>query len=144
MFMALDGTDAAAMAWMPAHTKETDVGQVSLGDGSMLTAVDRMANNEADMLAKAAVEAHRVPKQVRTQIKKLDSLVEATARWVARATWAAGNQTVQPHRDTEASRAAPDSSCESKEAAKHGEARQTSEGDGHAPACDVRWSYNQV
>jgi hypothetical protein len=106
MFMALDDTDAAAMVWMPAHTKETDVGQVSLGDGSLLTAVDRMANNEADMLAKTAVEAHRVPEQVRSQIKELDRLVEATARWVARATWAAGNQKVQPHRDTEASRAA--------------------------------------
>ena len=106
MITALDDTDAAAMVWMPAHTKATDVGKAFLGDGSRLTAEDRMANEEADKLAKAAVEAHRVPKQLRAQIKQRNELVEATARWVAWATWAAGNQTVEPLRDTDASRAA--------------------------------------
>jgi hypothetical protein len=48
MFTALGDTEAAAMGWMPAHTKDTDVGRVFLGDGSNLTAVDRMANGEAD------------------------------------------------------------------------------------------------
>jgi hypothetical protein len=106
MFAALDDTEAGAMVWMPAHTKEADVGRVCLGDGSKLTQLDRVGNDEADRLAKLAVEAHRVPKQVRDRIEELNSVVEKTARWVARATFAAGNQTIKPLRDTEASRAA--------------------------------------
>jgi hypothetical protein len=47
-----------------------------------------------------------VPKQVRDKIKELNVVVENTARWVARATYAAGHQTVKPFRDTDASRAA--------------------------------------
>jgi hypothetical protein len=105
MFAALDGTDAAAMVWMPAHSKEEDVGRLYLGDGSRLTEHDRKGNDEADRLAKLAVEAHRVPKQVREGIKELSVVVERTARWIARATYAAGHQTVRPFRDTEASRA---------------------------------------
>jgi hypothetical protein len=82
------------------------VGRLYLGDGSKLTQLDRKGNNEADRLAKLAVEEHRVPKQVRDNIKELALVVERTARWVARATYAAGHQTVKPHRDTDASRAA--------------------------------------
>jgi hypothetical protein len=106
MFAALNDTEAAALVWMPAHTKESDVGQLCLGDGSKLTHFDRKGNHEADKLAKLAVEAHRVPTQVRDRIEALNSLVEKTARWVARATYIAGHQTVKPLRDTDASRAA--------------------------------------
>jgi hypothetical protein len=106
MLAALDDTESAAMVWMPAHTKESDVGQAYLGDGSRLTCSDRKGNNEADRLAKLAVEAHRVPKHVRDEVKELNAVVEKTARWVARATYAAGHQTVKPCRDSEASKAA--------------------------------------
>jgi hypothetical protein len=106
MFAALDDTEADAIVWMPAHTKETDVGRLCLGDGSYLTDLDRKGNDEADRLAKLAVEAHRVPKAVRDSIKERNGLVEKTARWVARATYAAGHQTVKPSRDTDASRPA--------------------------------------
>jgi hypothetical protein len=72
----------------------------------MLTDDDRRGNEEADRLAKLAVEEHRVPKHVRDMVKNLNSVVENTARWVARATYAAGHQAVKPFRDTDASKAA--------------------------------------
>ena len=91
---------------MPAHTKDDDVGRLLLSDGSLLTEVDRLGNAEADRLAKLGAQSHRVPKAVRECIKEHHQLVERTARWIARATWAAGHQTVRPLRDTDASRAA--------------------------------------
>ena len=106
MIAALDDTEAEAMVWMPAHTKVTDVGRLYLGDGSTLTDLDRKGNGEADRLAKLAVKAHRVPKVVRDSIKQRNELVDGTARWVARVTYAAGHQTVEPYRETEASKAA--------------------------------------
>jgi hypothetical protein len=106
MFTALDDTETDSVVWMPAHTKEEDIGRAYLGNGTRLTHLDRKGNEEADRLAKLAVEAHRVPKQVQDRIKEFNLVVEDTARWVARATYAAGHQTVRPFRDTEASRAA--------------------------------------
>ena len=94
MFAALEGTEAAAMVWMPAHTDEADVGRLDLGDGSKLTHLDRKGNSEADRLAKLGVEAHRVPEQVCDRVNELNKVVEKTARWVARATYAAGHQTI--------------------------------------------------
>ena len=114
MFAALADTEAAAVVWMPAHTKEEDVGRLHLGDGTLLSESDRKGNEEADRLAKLAVEAHRVPKQVRECIKELNVVVERTARWVARATFAAGHQTVRPFRDTDASRAAASAAAKRK------------------------------
>ena len=64
MLAALDDTEPDAVVWMPAHTKESDVGRLYLGNGSTLTQLDRKGNNEANRLAKLAVEAHRVSKQV--------------------------------------------------------------------------------
>ena len=124
MCAALDDTDVAAVVWMPAHTKKEDVGRVYLGDGSKLTDLDRKGNEEADRLAKLAVEAHRVPKQVRDKIKELDLVVERAARWVARATYAAGNQIVQPFRDTDASRVAAVTAARGRMLAKRGERGQ--------------------
>jgi hypothetical protein len=106
MHAALDDTEIDAMVWMPAHTTEADVGRSYLGNGSRLTHMDRKGNDEADRLVKLTVEAHRVPKQVRDMVKELHLVVEKTARWVAKATYAGGHQTVKPFRDTDASRAA--------------------------------------
>ena len=64
MFAALADTEAAAVVWMPAHTKEEDVGRLHLGDGTLLSESDRKGNEEADRLAKLAVEAHRVRSNV--------------------------------------------------------------------------------
>ena len=104
MFAALEGVPPEAMVWMPAHTSEDDIGIALLGDGSRLSKVDRDSNAETDRLAKEAVKEHRVPKVIRDQLKRQDALTEATARWVARATHAAGHQKSMPFRDTEASR----------------------------------------
>jgi rubrerythrin len=82
------------------------VGTVTLGNGQILTAVDRMGNAEADRLAKLAVATHRVPEEIRKRVNDQRLLVDETARWVAMATWAAGHQECAPHRDTDASRAA--------------------------------------
>jgi hypothetical protein len=106
MFAALGDTPPEAMVWMPAHTSRKDVGVKLLGDGSTLTAIDRESNAEADRLAKLAVEVHRVPKAPLDFVTEHEQLVAATARWIAVATYEANHQEVQPHRDTDASRAA--------------------------------------
>lgn len=119
MFAALGDTDRGSVVWMPAHTSEDDVGIARLGDGSLLTAIDRAANAEADLLAKAAVELHRVPQQVRTEIRKRDELVTLTARLVARITYEAGHQTLPPQRDTDASRATAAAAARMRQQAAH-------------------------
>ena len=103
MCVALDDTEVDAMVWMPAHTKESNVGQTVLGDGRPLTLFDRVGNEEADRLAKLGAKSHGVPEPIRRRIHDHNRLVEQAARWIARATWAAGHQTVRPLRDTESS-----------------------------------------
>jgi hypothetical protein len=53
-----------------------------------------------------AVEEHRVPKTTVAKLRKQDLLVEATAKWIATATFEAGHQAITPFRDSEASRGA--------------------------------------
>ena len=56
VFAALDDFDEPHVdvdfAWMPAHTKGSDIGLARLSNGSLLTKRDRLANNAADCLAK--------------------------------------------------------------------------------------------
>ena len=106
MHAALDDTARDAVVWMPAHKKESDVGVARLGNGSYLTQLDVKGNAEADRLAKLAVGEHRVPKWVATKVQEQDALVEATARWIAMATFEANHQTIKPLRDSDATRSA--------------------------------------
>ncbi len=103
---AVDDKPPQAFVWMPAHTLAASVGVAALGDGSRLTAVDRSANQGADLGAKLAVEAHRVALPIRRAYKAHDAKVTALAKWVGKVTYHANHRPREPHRDSEASRAA--------------------------------------
>ena len=105
MHVALDGTPPEAVIWMPSHVKAGGCGTIIRGDGFLLKEIDVAANAEADKLAKRAVEEHRVPLLVRSEIKEHDDLTTLNAMWIARATATANGQDDDPRRDTEASKA---------------------------------------
>ena len=94
MLTYFDDTPRQAVVWMPAHTPEAAVGHRRLGDGSLLTAVDRQANAEVDRLAKAAVEEDRVPEALRKLVAVVAGRVSDIARWIGRATVAANEHQV--------------------------------------------------
>ena len=79
---------------MPAHTKPSDVGVVSLSNGQRLTAKDRLANDAADHLAKRGAQTHRIPAWLRKSIKKHELLAVWAARTLAIATHASNNLVV--------------------------------------------------
>ena len=81
-----DSADLAPVIWMPAHAAEWQVGSARKGDGSVLTATDRIANDLADRFAKAAAEAHRVAGPIREAIHQRHSKVTDMAVRVARVT----------------------------------------------------------
>ena len=83
---ALDDTPTESLVWMPAHTSLADVGRAVLSNGSLLTVIDRTMNDRADCLAKRAVEAHRVPRLIRQQIKAEDERTTNLARWIGQVT----------------------------------------------------------
>ena len=94
------------IVWMPAHTNADEVGVKRLSEISYLIGCDRFANDTADALAKAAVEQHRVPAQLRSEIAGHERLQEETARWIAEVTILASNSSAESNRDTMASRSA--------------------------------------
>ena len=91
---------------MPAHKSSNDVGRLKLGNGHLLTEIDRICNDMADGLAKDAAHTHKVPDEVIGAIVAQEKLVEDTAKLIAEMTWAANHQTQEPLCDTDASRAA--------------------------------------
>ena len=72
VFAALDDLDEphvdVDLAWILAHTKESDIGFARLSNGSLLTKRDRLANNAADCLPKSGAQFHRVPKAARQRV----------------------------------------------------------------------------
>ena len=81
-----DSADLAPVIWMPAHAAEWQVGSARKGDGSVVTATDRIANDLADRFAKAAAEAHRVAGPIREAIHQRHSEVTDMAVWIVRVT----------------------------------------------------------
>ena len=90
VFAQVDDVLDLDLAWMPAHTKPADVGELLLSNGLALTCIDRDANAEADRLAKAAAVAHRVPASVRGRVDAAHARARELALWIGRATAAAG------------------------------------------------------
>ena len=88
---------------MPAHKSKQSAGKARCGNGEFLAANDIAGNAEADRLAKLAVEQHRVDPVEIEMWRRLCEQTTATAKWIARATWAASNCEEAPFRDTEAS-----------------------------------------
>ena len=58
LFQALDDGFVDNVKWVPSHSSDLLVGQVLRGDGLPITLGDVCANQQADRLAKLAVEAH--------------------------------------------------------------------------------------
>jgi len=85
----LECTGSDNVVWMPAHTAEHDVGVLRLSDGQPLSEEDRAGNDEADRLAKDAVEAFRVPPALRSALSSYARKVIDVATWIGRATLAA-------------------------------------------------------
>ena len=75
-----------------------------LSNGDTLTETHRDANDRADVLAKAAVEAHRVEEGEVDRWLTYVADAQAAAVWVARATHEANNQPDYPFQDSEAAR----------------------------------------
>ena len=106
LFSAVDDTPLESFVRMPAHCSMDEVGRAALGNGSLLTEIDRHANDLADESAKAAVEAHRVPEAIRERVKDAAAEVRAAAMWLGRVTHLANNQPGPQRRDSTASRRA--------------------------------------
>ena len=103
---ALEGIERKLVGWMPAHLTKTDLalGTATKSDGSLVSAMDLMAKNVADRLAKLGVEHHRVPQEEVRRWKKAVEAAKARAKWIGMATHAASNFPQFPFRDSEASR----------------------------------------
>ncbi len=86
IFSHLDDCTDVDLEWMPAHSKPDDVGKLLLSDGAPLTERDRMANAEADRLAKLAAASVRVPADVRGSIAAARGRAWQLACWIGRAT----------------------------------------------------------
>ncbi len=104
LFSSIDDVPPRMFVWMPAHCGLDEIGRAVLGDGSLLTAVDRVTNELADTYAKQAVELHRVPVAVRKRVTDAAAGVREAAMWLGRVTHLANNQPAAPRRDSEASR----------------------------------------
>ena len=104
VFTAIDDTPLEAFVWMPAHSTADDVGSLLLGNEAPLSEVDRQWNARADAEAKAAVEAHRVPVEVRRRVKQEAKRVREAAMWLGRVTHLANSHADAPHRDSESTR----------------------------------------
>ena len=89
---------------MPAHTREDEVGVTLKGDGCTLTAIDRAGNARADVEAKLAAAAQRVPKRIREAVGRITEDATALACWVGMSGLLANHRAIPPHRDSEAKR----------------------------------------
>ena len=103
---ALDDVDNELVVWMPSHKSANDIGRLRLGNGDLMTEMDRIGNNAADALAKEAALTHKVPKEIIDALDAQEKLVADTAKLIATMTWVANHQTDEPCRDTDASRIA--------------------------------------
>jgi hypothetical protein len=66
-----DKKQAMDVVWMPAHTKEAQIGKAKLGNGELITSADRKGNAMADAMAKHAAKEHRFLKHICTQEQEL-------------------------------------------------------------------------
>ena len=73
-------------SWTPAHTVAADVGVRRSGDGSLLSAHDRLGTEEVYRLAKEAAREHRVAAEVFRSVRRQKKRVSRLVWWGARAT----------------------------------------------------------
>ena len=104
LLAALDDTPVELVVWMPAHTKDSDVGVKKFGDGTFLSGRDRATNGLADTHAKEAAGEVRVPKPTRVLLENYHSTTKEAARWIGEITYSANHRSEAPFRDSAASR----------------------------------------
>ena len=100
----LDGTPPEMLIWMPAHKTKGQAARCLMSNGEVLTETHRDANDRADVLAKKAVEVHRVRKEEYELWVQTYEETQTAAKWIARATHEANNQAEYPFQDSEAAR----------------------------------------
>ncbi len=93
--------DRMLVEWMPSHLSAATASQRRKSDGTMVTEMDRKANQLADVLAKRGAATHRVPAAIRHQWKQAVDATHWLALTVGYFTWAANNNDQQPRRDAE-------------------------------------------
>ena len=74
-----DGCIDDVIRWMPAHKGAQEAAQLRDSRGQPLTENDVKVNAMVDELAKAAVEEHRVPVEVRREVGRKRALVRMVA-----------------------------------------------------------------
>ena len=80
VFPHFDGEDIdGRIRWMPAHKGEDSTGKLKDSRGGVLTVRDIKANEAVDVLAKAAVEEHRVSEAKRKLVVTRDARVRFIA-----------------------------------------------------------------
>ena len=102
---AADDTSPDDFVWMPAHSRQADIGVEELSNGELRTAADVRFNAHADIAAKEAVELHRVPASIRTRLADHETVVREAAVWLGTITHRASAPDGWATRDSLASRA---------------------------------------
>ena len=78
--------DPTHVVWMPAHCRLAAVGERKLGNGEVLTALDRTGNAFVDQLAKEAAKFDRLPLVQREMVRERGEVLTAVATWIGQAT----------------------------------------------------------
>ena len=83
LFTAFEDEDVRKqVGWMPSHLKQSELGKARKSDGSLVNQLDLKGNNLADLLAKRAVELHRVDPADVEYWRECKVKAESRARWV--------------------------------------------------------------
>ena len=98
LLTALQDVDPELIGWMPAHLTKADIllATATKSNGTLVTEVDRWANDVADLLAKQGVEHHKVPCEDVLRWNAAQTTAKQRARWVGIATYAANNMPSYP------------------------------------------------
>ena len=115
-----DDEARSRVGWMPSHLKESELGLARRSDGQLVTGRDLLGNQLADLLAKQAVEFHRVEASDVDRWKDQMEKAERMAKWVGIATHESNNFECFPYKDSEAARWRAEAARRAKDEAKKG------------------------
>ena len=105
---------------MPSHLKESALGLARRSDGQLVTGRDLLGKQHADLLAKHAVEFHRVQASDVKLWKEQMEKAECRAKWVGIATHEANHFNCFPYKDSESARWRAEAAKRAKDEAKRG------------------------
>ena len=87
----LDDTPSEAIDWMPAHSTKKQLGTVMRRDGKLMADVDRMPNEQADLLAKKGASLHRVSTTEVDAWRQHFAMAKDIATWIGQTAAAASH-----------------------------------------------------